>query len=105
MIEDAPAGIAAGLAAGATVWAVTTTHAASELSAAHAVCAALPEILGRLRAARANCGWVGRRGAAARRRASARLVSETLAMRGNSTPTRRAADPASLNAAVREPRG
>jgi sugar-phosphatase len=49
VIEDAPAGIRAGLAAGATVWAVTTTHAASELSAAHRVCADLGEVLGRLR--------------------------------------------------------
>ena len=47
VIEDAPAGIAAGLAAGATVWAVTTTHAAAELSAAHAVFSGLPEIVGR----------------------------------------------------------
>jgi sugar-phosphatase len=33
VIEDAPAGIAAARAAGMTVWAVTTTHAASELAA------------------------------------------------------------------------
>src|SRR6185295_19001746 len=45
VIEDAPAGITAGLAAGATVWAVTTTHAVSELSAAHAVFSGLPEIV------------------------------------------------------------
>jgi len=49
VIEDAPAGIAAGLAAGATVWAVTTTHDASELSEADAVFSGLPEIVGRLR--------------------------------------------------------
>lgn len=34
VVEDAPAGVAAGLAAGAEVWAVQTTHSASELSAA-----------------------------------------------------------------------
>ncbi|HET8757491.1 MAG TPA: HAD-IA family hydrolase [Solirubrobacteraceae bacterium] len=34
VIEDAPAGVEAGLAAGAEVWAVATTHARSELSAA-----------------------------------------------------------------------
>jgi sugar-phosphatase len=33
VIEDAPAGVAAARAAGMAVWAVTTTHAASELSA------------------------------------------------------------------------
>jgi sugar-phosphatase len=49
VIEDAPAGIAAGRAAGATVWAVTSTHAASELSAADAVAAGLPEVIKRLR--------------------------------------------------------
>jgi sugar-phosphatase len=48
VIEDAPAGIAAGRAAGATVWAVETTHEAFELSAADAVCADLGEILQRL---------------------------------------------------------
>src|SRR5699024_4818132 len=35
--EDAPAGIAAGLAAGAHVLAVTTTHETDELTRAHAV--------------------------------------------------------------------
>jgi sugar-phosphatase len=34
VLEDAPAGIAAGRAAGATVWAVATTHAPEELTAA-----------------------------------------------------------------------
>jgi mannitol-1-/sugar-/sorbitol-6-phosphatase len=48
VIEDAPAGIAAGLAAGATVWAVCTTHAAAELAAAQAIFADLVELLGRL---------------------------------------------------------
>ena len=33
VIEDAPAGVAAARAAGMTVWAVTTTHAAAELDA------------------------------------------------------------------------
>jgi mannitol-1-/sugar-/sorbitol-6-phosphatase len=49
VIEDAPAGIAAGRAAGATVWAVTTTHSRDELSAADAVVEGLPEIVTRLR--------------------------------------------------------
>jgi mannitol-1-/sugar-/sorbitol-6-phosphatase len=49
VIEDAPAGIAAGRAAGATVWAVTTTHSRDELSAADAVVEGLPEIVARLR--------------------------------------------------------
>jgi sugar-phosphatase len=34
VIEDAPAGVRAGRAAGMTVWAVTTTHAAEELEGA-----------------------------------------------------------------------
>jgi mannitol-1-/sugar-/sorbitol-6-phosphatase len=37
VIEDAPAGIEAGLAAGAVVWAVSTTHSPGELSAASLV--------------------------------------------------------------------
>ena len=37
VVEDAPAGIAAGLAAGAQVLAVTTTHETDELTRAHAV--------------------------------------------------------------------
>jgi mannitol-1-/sugar-/sorbitol-6-phosphatase len=37
VIEDAPAGVQAGLAAGATVWAVSTTHSVDELSAASLV--------------------------------------------------------------------
>ena len=37
VIEDAPAGIAAGNAAGCTVWAVATTHEPSELTAAAAI--------------------------------------------------------------------
>jgi sugar-phosphatase len=45
VIEDAPSGIAAGRAAGMTVWAVTTTHVAPELGAAHRVSAGLPELL------------------------------------------------------------
>jgi mannitol-1-/sugar-/sorbitol-6-phosphatase len=48
VIEDAPSGIAAGRAAGMTVWAVTTTHAAAELHAAHHVAAGLPELLAEL---------------------------------------------------------
>ncbi len=46
VFEDAPAGIQAGLAAGMCVVALTTTHPASELGAAHLVTAALsPELL------------------------------------------------------------
>ena len=45
VLEDAPAGIAAGRAAGMTVWAVATTHAPEQLSGAHRVAAALPEHL------------------------------------------------------------
>jgi mannitol-1-/sugar-/sorbitol-6-phosphatase len=45
VLEDAPSGIAAGRAAGMTVWAVTTTHAPAELGAAHRVAAGLPELL------------------------------------------------------------
>lgn len=48
VIEDAPAGIAAGRAAGATVWAVVSTHLADELGDADAVCADLYEVLDRL---------------------------------------------------------
>jgi len=46
VVEDAPSGIAAGRAAGASVIAVTTTHPAPELSDANAV----TEILGSLQA-------------------------------------------------------
>jgi mannitol-1-/sugar-/sorbitol-6-phosphatase len=45
VLEDAPSGIAAGRAAGMTVWAVTTTHAAASLGDAHRVAAGLPELL------------------------------------------------------------
>ena len=46
VLEDAPAGVAAGRAAGATVWAVTTTHEPGDLGAAHRVAAGgLPEVL------------------------------------------------------------
>jgi mannitol-1-/sugar-/sorbitol-6-phosphatase len=50
VIEDAPAGAAAARAAGMTVWAVTTTHDAAELSDADLVAADLPTILQRLNA-------------------------------------------------------
>ncbi len=49
VIEDAPAGVRAGRAAGMTVWAVTTTHEESELGDAHRIApdlAALLEALG-----------------------------------------------------------
>ena len=45
VIEDAPSGIAAGRAAGMTVWAVTTTHAPPELQQAHRIAGGLPELL------------------------------------------------------------
>jgi mannitol-1-/sugar-/sorbitol-6-phosphatase len=50
VIKDAPAGAAAARAAGMTVWAVTTTHDAAELSDADLVAADLPTILQRLNA-------------------------------------------------------
>ena len=45
VLEDAPSGIAAGRAAGMTVWAVATTHDPAELGAAHRIAAGLPELL------------------------------------------------------------
>ncbi len=46
VLEDAPAGVAAGRAAGCTVWAVTTTHPAGDLEAADRIAAGgLPEVL------------------------------------------------------------
>jgi mannitol-1-/sugar-/sorbitol-6-phosphatase len=48
VIEDAPSGIAAGRAAGMTVWAVTTTHDPGELHDAHRIAAGLPELLAEL---------------------------------------------------------
>jgi sugar-phosphatase len=45
VLEDAPAGVAAGLAAEMTVIGVTTTHDAGELSAAHRRIASLAELL------------------------------------------------------------
>jgi sugar-phosphatase len=53
VLEDAPAGIAAGRAAGMTVWAVSTTHAPGALTEAHRVAAGLPEHLAVLAARRA----------------------------------------------------
>lgn len=44
VVEDAPAGIAAGRAAGATVLALTTTHPAVELGAADAIAASLAAV-------------------------------------------------------------
>lgn len=51
VVEDAPSGIRAGRAAGATVVAVATTHHRHELAEAHHVVAGLPELLGRIGAA------------------------------------------------------
>jgi len=48
VFEDAPAGIAAARAAGMTVWAVTTTHAAAELGEAQRVADGLPAHLAAL---------------------------------------------------------
>ncbi|HEX5622111.1 MAG TPA: HAD-IA family hydrolase [Solirubrobacteraceae bacterium] len=48
VIEDAPAGVAAGLAAGATVWAVETTHSRADLSDAARVLPDLWAVLDRL---------------------------------------------------------
>jgi sugar-phosphatase len=48
VIEDAPAGVAAGRAAGMTVWAVTTTHDATDLDA-DVVLTDLVAVLDRLR--------------------------------------------------------
>jgi sugar-phosphatase len=45
VLEDAPSGIAAGRAAGMTVWAVTTTHEPGALGEAHRIAAGLPELL------------------------------------------------------------
>jgi sugar-phosphatase len=45
VIEDAPAGVAAGRAAGMTVWAVTTTHSAGELRGADVVAADVAALL------------------------------------------------------------
>jgi sugar-phosphatase len=53
VVEDAPAGIAAGRAAGMTVWAVATTHAPAELGDAHRIAGGLPELLADLRLRRA----------------------------------------------------
>jgi sugar-phosphatase len=53
VLEDAPAGIEAGRAAGAMVWAVTTTHRADELAGAQELGATLADLLSRLRRA---CG-------------------------------------------------
>ena len=48
VLEDAPAGIEAGRAAGMTVWAVTTTHEREELGRAQRVAAGLREHLAAL---------------------------------------------------------
>jgi sugar-phosphatase len=45
VIEDAPAGVRAGRAAGMTVWAVTTTHSEGELLEAHRIAADLAALL------------------------------------------------------------
>jgi sugar-phosphatase len=48
VLEDAPSGVAAGRAAGMTVWAVMTTHAAAELGGADRIAAGLDELLAAL---------------------------------------------------------
>jgi mannitol-1-/sugar-/sorbitol-6-phosphatase len=45
VLEDAPSGIAAGRAAGMTVWAVETTHAPEELGGAQRIAPGLPPLL------------------------------------------------------------
>jgi sugar-phosphatase len=45
VLEDAPSGVAAGRAAGMTVWAVATTHPPAELGAAHRIADGLPALL------------------------------------------------------------
>lgn len=45
VIEDAPAGVAAGRAAGMTVWAVTTTHEARDLAGADRIASRLADLL------------------------------------------------------------
>jgi sugar-phosphatase len=45
VVEDSPAGVAAGKAAGALVVAVTTTHRAPQLTSADIVISGLPELL------------------------------------------------------------
>lgn len=50
VLEDAPSGVAAGRAAGMTVWAVTTTHGAADLGAADAVLPGLRHVLDAVRA-------------------------------------------------------
>jgi mannitol-1-/sugar-/sorbitol-6-phosphatase len=45
VLEDAPSGIAAGRAAGMTVWAVATTHPPAELGDADRIADALPDLL------------------------------------------------------------
>jgi sugar-phosphatase len=52
VVEDSPAGVAAGRGAGMTVWAVTTTHPAHELQQAHAVWPDLHEVARHARAPR-----------------------------------------------------
>jgi len=56
VLEDAPSGIAAGRAAGMTVWAVTTTHEPEALGEAHRIAAGLPELLRVLSARVAGSG-------------------------------------------------
>jgi sugar-phosphatase len=48
VIEDSPAGVAAGLAAGCTVYAVSTTHTPGRLHMAHGVFASLVDVAKRL---------------------------------------------------------
>ncbi len=50
VLEDAPSGVAAGRAAGMTVWAVATTHRPDALGAAHRIAAGLPALLSALSA-------------------------------------------------------
>ncbi|MEN3306984.1 MAG: mannitol-/sugar-/sorbitol-6-phosphatase [Micromonosporaceae bacterium] len=56
VVEDAPEGVAAARAAGCTVLAVTTTHTAAELGAAHACLSRLPTVDSLVRMARSDGG-------------------------------------------------
>ncbi len=59
VLEDAPSGVAAGRAAGMTVWAVTTTHVPADLTAAQRIAASLPELLALIARDRPRAGGSG----------------------------------------------
>ncbi len=59
VLEDAPSGVAAGRAAGMTVWAVTTTHVPADLTAAQRIAASLPDLLALIARDRPRAGGSG----------------------------------------------